>query len=655
MARYHPIMPAQLNWNGNAPLSREHGDIYFSSDGGIAETEHVFLQSNQLPQRWQAAKSFTIAETGFGSGLNFLCAVDLWLKTAPADCRFQYISAEKHPLTPTDLRRAHSPWPQFNAISEALLDGYPALVYGLHRRDFFDGRVTLTLLFGDAAELFSELNTTVDAWFLDGFAPSKNPQMWSETLFQQIARLTVPGGSFATFTAAGNVRRGLKEAGFEVKTVTGFGRKRDMLCGQRIISTPPGKRSGGGHTGTPPWFQYPTPDTTIKEAIVIGGGLAGTSVSHALARRHWQVTLIERHPQLAQEASGNPSGIVLPRLTADMGNDGQFYLSAFLYTSHWLNRLKAQDETLPWHPSGVFQCEDEATQARLKQLLLPEQIIEFCDAARATHHSGMAQTGGGLFYPTAGWVEPPALCRWLLHDQQPRITPHLHQQALTLHHDGQLWQVEGPDGTIARAAVVIIANGDDAQRLLGNHALTLHRVRGQIAYLPATAQSSILKTPLCYDGYLTPSLHGQHCSGATYDLHNSSTEINPVDQQKILTVLNKALPNFNAQPATGGRVAFRCSTQDHLPIIGPVPDFDFYQHQYHDLRHGKPARHYPPAQYQPNLYITTGHGSRGLVSCPMAAEMIAATLNHEPALTPNTLTAATHPARFTIRALKKTS
>jgi tRNA 5-methylaminomethyl-2-thiouridine biosynthesis bifunctional protein len=645
MPRYHPIEPAQLDWDETTPQSREHGDIYFSRDGGVAETHHVFLHGNQLPQRWQNTDSFTIAETGFGTGLNFLCAVDLFLKTAPAAARLQFISVEKQPLTHSDLQRALSSWPQFNTISSQLLDAYPPLVFGLHRREFFDSRITLTLLFGDATEMFSELHASVDAWFLDGFAPSKNPKMWNEALFKQVARLTRSGGSFATFTAAGVVRRGLKAVGFDVNTVTGFGRKREMLCGQ--LSNKP------AITATQPWFQYPTAHPTEKRAIVIGGGLAGTTVSHALARRNWQVTLIERHAQLAQEASGNHSGVVLPRLSADMGSAGQFYLSAFLHTTQWLNELKRRDATLPWHASGVVQLEDEKEQARLQRLSLPKEIVEFCDAASATHHCGITTPSGGLFYPLAGWAEPPALCRWLINDQQQRITTVMQRQALRLHRENEAWQVIGPDGIIATAAVVIIANGHDAERLLDNETLTLHKVRGQIAYLPATAQSLMLKTPVCYEGYLIPAHQGLHCSGATYDVKDESGEIKEKDRDEIITALKKALPDFDAQPTTGGRVAFRTSTQDHLPLIGPAPDLDFYREHYHDLHHGKPAHRYPAAQYHPDLHITTGHGSRGLISCPMAAELIAATLNDEPLPLMENVMSAVHPARFVVRRLKQ--
>lgn len=645
MPRYHPIEPAQLDWDNTTPQNREHGDIYFSRDGGIEETHHVFLHHNDLPQRWQNAQSFTIAETGFGTGLNFLCSVDLFLKTAPEDSRLHFVSVEKHPLTHSDLRQALGSWPQFEQIATALLDVYPPLVFGLHRRELCAGRITLTLLFGDATEMFSELNAHIDAWFLDGFAPSKNPQMWNEALFKEIARLTKPGGTFATFTAAGSVRRGMKDVGFDIETVPGFGRKREMLRGHLINK--PANRS------KQPWFEYPVIEESEKRAIVIGGGLAGCTVSHALARRNWQVTLIERHAELAQEASGNHSGVVLPRLTADMGSDGQFYLGAFLHTVQWLNELKRRDPNLPWFASGVLQLEDEQEQERLRQLSLPQEIIEFCGAQRASQHCGIATQSGGFFYPLAGWTEPPALCRWLIHDQRQRITAVMHQQALRLHREDGEWWVVGPQGTIASAPVVSIANGHDAERLLGNDALALQKVRGQIAYLPATESSSTLKTPVCYDGYLIPAYKGLHCTGATYDTKSDSSEIRETDRNEIISTLKQTLPEFDAQAVSGGRAAFRTSTQDHLPIIGPAPDLQFYREHYHDLHHGKPAHRYPSARYLPNLYFTTGHGSRGLISCPLAAELIAAEINDEPLPLTVNLMNALHPARFVVRQMKR--
>ena len=646
MPRYHPIEPAQLEWDDTTPQSREHGDIYFSRDGGVEETHHVFLNSNDLPQRWQQRDSFTIAETGFGTGLNFLCAVDLWLKTAPRDARLHFVSVEKHPLTHHDLQRALSSWPQFNAISTQLIDVYPPLVFGLHRRELFDGRITLTLLFGDATEILSELHAGIDAWFLDGFAPSKNPQMWSEALFKQITRLTKTGGTFATFTAAGIVRRGLKEAGFTVETVPGFGRKRDMLRGKLAHKSPAKSKQ--------PWFEYPAVNVTEKRAIVIGGGLAGTTVSHSLARRGWHVTLIERHEELAQEASGNHSGVILPRLTADMGCDGQFYLSAFLHTVQWLNELKKRDETLPWFASGVLQLEDEKRMAQLQRLSLPKEIVEFCDTARTSELSGITVESGGLFFPMAGWAEPPALCRWLSGDQRNNINTIMHQEALRLERVNGEWQAFNTEGNVITAApVAIVANGYDAERLLGNDTMTLQKVRGQIAYTPATPQSSQLKTPICYDGYLIPAHKGLHCTGATYDVNNESTEIKKEDQTQIIKALRDTLPAFDAQSPSGGRTAFRTSTQDHLPIIGPAPDLDFYREHYHDLHHGKPAHRYPVAQYQPNLFVTTGHGSRGLVTCPMAANIIAAALNGETLPLPSDLLDGVHPARLMVRNLKR--
>jgi tRNA 5-methylaminomethyl-2-thiouridine biosynthesis bifunctional protein len=644
MPRYFPIQPAELDWQDNVPFSRRHQDIYFSREGGLEETRHVFLQGNQLPQRWQNATHFTIAETGFGTGLNFLCTLQEWRKSAATDASLHFISVEKYPLSKTDLQQALSSWPELDSLSAELLHNYPPLVHGLHRREFLDGRVTLTLLFGDAAAMFSDISAEVDAWYLDGFAPGQNADMWSDDLFHQIARLTKLHGTFATFTAAGAVKRGLKKAGFELATRPGFGRKRDMLSGTLKTDIP--KKS------SQPWFEYPKCSVTEKRAVVIGAGLAGCTVSRALAQRGWQVSLIERHDNIAQEASGNLAGVVMPRLTADMSVDGRFYLSAFLHAIHWLNALKQRDPELPWFQSGVMQLCDTQQQLRMEKLGLPPEVLEICDRNRASERCGTTVRRGGLFYPGGGWLDPPALCRWLLGDQWDRIELIPHHTALSLDRHDDRWQIMGKSGVIASAETVIITNGHDAQRLLGTDILALQKVRGQLAYLRADTNSQALKTPVCHDGYIIPVYQGMHCVGASYDIGDDSKEISAKSETEILDKLKNELPEMTELEIAAGRVAFRTSTQDHLPHIGPVPDIDFYKEHYSDLHHGKPAGRYPAALYLPNLFISTGHGSRGLISCTMAADFITTKLikNSPPT---KELMSAVHSARFLVRKLKQ--
>ncbi len=645
MSHYQPIEPADIDWDNGTPRCPKHGDIYFSTDGGIAETEYVFLQGNQLPQRWQKQSSFTIAETGFGTGLNFLCTLKHWFETAPDTARLNYISVEKHPLYKTDLQRAMTSWPELAKYGAELLEHYPPLVHGLHQRQLFNGRVILTLLFGDASAMFADIDAAVDAWYLDGFAPSKNPGMWTPELFKQIARLTKTNGSFATFTAAGTVRRGLKSEGFEVKTPSGFGRKRNMSVGK--LTSPPQQQS------KQPWFEYPKTETKTKQAIVIGAGLAGCTASHALAEQGWQVTLIERHAQIAQEASGNHAGVVMPRLTADMSAAGRFYLNAFLHTTHWLNQLKKRDPSLPWFQSGVLQLCDERQQQRMQKLGLPEDVLEICDTATASQHCGIQTKRGGLFFPSGGWLEPPALCQWLLNDQSANINRLLNQSALTLRRDHSEWQIIAENGLIANAETVIIANGYDAERLLDTEIFTLQKVRGQLTYLESTSQSQKLKTPVCYDGYIIPTYKDLHCVGASYDTDDDSTELRPECEQQVLTALAEELAEFEKPEVASGRVAFRTSTQDHLPLIGPVQNLEFYKNNYADLYHGKPAHRYPIAEYLPNLFLSVGHGSRGLVSAPFAAELIVDHLkNHTTLVSIHSLTSSLHTGRFQIRKFK---
>lgn len=231
---------ADIQFRDDTPFSTEFDDFYFSSDYGPQETDYIYLQCNNLPHRWSDFEDnkdnvFTIAETGFGTGLNFLCAWQQWASFNFHHSQLHYIAVEKHPVTKADLARALSRWPELTAYAEALLTTYPQLSAGTHtvfpKSLKQQGSVKLTLIFNDASEALSTLNTHVDAWFLDGFTPSRNPDMWSQALFKEVARLSCPGSTFATFTSAGVVRRALQNVGFTVKKHPGLGLKREMCFG----------------------------------------------------------------------------------------------------------------------------------------------------------------------------------------------------------------------------------------------------------------------------------------------------------------------------------------------------------------------------------------------------------------------------------------
>lgn len=247
----YQINPASLDWNEQGtPVSREFGDVYFSNESGLDETRHVFLQGNDIPQRFyhHPRSFFMVAETGFGTGLNFLTLWQSWRQFSQHSTNtttlrnLHFISFEKHPLQLADIVAAHQSWPELAEYAILLQQQWPLPLAGCHRLQFDQGRITLDLWFGDVNQQLPKLDRSfkqsIDAWFLDGFAPSKNPDMWSEALFKQIVSFTRFQGTFATYTAAGFVRRGLQQAGFEVIRRKGFGPKREMLAGTLMESVP---------------------------------------------------------------------------------------------------------------------------------------------------------------------------------------------------------------------------------------------------------------------------------------------------------------------------------------------------------------------------------------------------------------------------------
>lgn len=240
---------ARLDWDAfGQPLSSRFSDVYFSRDNGLQESQYVFLTQNHLQERFSKladTQTFRVGETGFGTGLNFLCTWQLFTQAARPSARLHFVSTEKFPLTANDLHKALALWPALQHLSEPFLAQYKAIHPGRQDLVFDNGRITLTLLVGDAGEMLDDYNECMDAWFLDGFAPERNPEMWSDQLFSALARLSGLHTTLSTFTSAGLVKRGLRAHGFAVKRVKGFGPKWHLLAGHYcgIMDTQPSPAS----------------------------------------------------------------------------------------------------------------------------------------------------------------------------------------------------------------------------------------------------------------------------------------------------------------------------------------------------------------------------------------------------------------------------
>lgn len=621
-----------LDWQDGQPYSRIYQDVYFSKENGLEETRHVFLRHNSLHERWSqlSQEVFTIAETGFGTGLNFLCAWELWNRLAPAPARLHFVSTEKYPLSTDELRQSLALWPELSALSSQLLLQYRLLAPGWHRLVFDQGRVTLTLIIGDARDTLPQLQASVDAWFLDGFAPAKNPEMWQPELFSNMARLSHGKSTFATFTSAGDVRRGLQSAGFEVRKVAGFGAKREMLAGHYTA-------------GAKPDF------CTHKRAIVIGGGIAGTSSARALAVRGWQVTLLERHADIAQEASGNQIGVLYPRLTGQDIALGNLAQHGFIHSHRLLRQL-----TLPSHEYGecgllqlAFDVRERQRCEAVASRQLPPELVQNLTPDEAGRLAGIPLRHHAIFLPAAGWVNPAAFCRALA--DHPNIRLATSTAATSLQKLDGVWRAMDQGMVAAEGSLVILAGAVGSNAFPQTAHLPLQPVRGQISFAPADDYSRQLQTVVCADGYISPPVEGVHGLGATFSAEDSSPDVRDSDHLENLSALKTISPELHrhlAQQPMQGRVAFRAVTPDYLPMTGPVLDAGALT--------SKPPRHTADPATLPwldGLYVNTGHGSKGLIYAPYCAEMLASAISHEPVPSEAKLLAALDPNRFLLRKL----
>jgi len=576
------LEPARIEWRGelrDEPWAVEFEDIYFSPGQGAEESRAVFLEGNNLAGRAKNSRSFAICETGFGTGLNFLLTADLFLESSSGFLHF--VSFEKHPLRKPDLERALLRYPA-SIPKNALLSHYPPVVPGFHTIEI-SNRMILTLVFGDALLMAPLLRGSFDAFFLDGFAPSRNPDLWSEPLISELARVAKRGSTLSTFSAAGTVKRALEKSGFVVSKVPGFAGKREMI---RAVYEPSALLEAAEHRSSMIRAQPLT-------VAVIGAGIAGSACAWALARRGVETQVFEQnHP--ASGASGNKYGIFQPVLAAQ-----RTYWSRWTLAGFWYLQSMALLETVP-HGFGLFQqAAGEDEERRLTSALAFAGTGTFLTAEEAAERLGLP--GPGVFFRRAGFLSPVDFVEALLKESGART---VHAAVERIEASGEGVWLHTSRGKELFAACVICC-GSDMPAILSSSSLhtdaAFEIVRGQVNLLPAGLAG--IKHVFCHEGYVIPGPDAT-VVGATYDRKSQVCAPTKEDQTLILDALDHALPgiakDFRSE-LLPGRASLRIAGTDHLPVFGRIQGT--------------------------NIFTSTGHGSRGLLSAPLAAEIIAAEIS----------------------------
>ena len=720
------VSPARLGAHpsgeaGQPPYAPDYGDVYHPAAGAWLQARGVFLAGNGLPGRWQERERFVILETGFGLGNNCLATWAAWRQDPQRCDRLFFISIEKHPLRPDDLAAVHGlTLPATNAPSDLAHDAvaslpalpdrsdtaeapetsadattddlwrqalaarlhaaWPPLTPGWHTLQLdqvksADGReqsLTLLLGLGDVAELLPGLQASVDAFYLDGFTPARNPEMWHGPMLSRINRLAATDATAATWSSARVVREALTQAQFEVSKRPGENGKWAITVARhqpRFI-----------HPATPGGL-WPMP--TRRDAIVIGAGIAGCSAADALTREGWQVTLLDASPGPAHGASGNPGGLFHTIVHGDDGMHARAHRAAALATWRrvrgWIN-----SGALPGQASGLLRLDPKqdaaGTQALNERLpWLAEQAV-WLDQAQASARSGLPVPSGGWWFAQAGWMSPADACRLLLdaamkrchHDGQPLLRTRWSTPVQALRRTDGGWQALDAQGLVlAEAGSLVIANAWQAKALLGTlpedqavDCPPVSAVRGQVSVLPAELAGARPLAPVAGQGYVLSLSDGRLLCGATTQHHDDQAQLRHADHVHNLSQALRlgALPagtdeqhltdlaaSMTASGQLAGRVGWRATTPDRLPLVGALP--------WHPNR----LAAQPPARAeqvrmlprerneQGGLYLIGGLGSRGLTWSMLAGELLAHWVCGTPCPVEAELRDALDPARFLAR------
>jgi len=651
-----------ITWKNNTPYSVKFDDCYYPPNLGFEQAQYIFLQGNQLQERFTSLldkQTFVIGETGFGTGLNFLTALQAFEQYAPQNTKLHFISCEKYPLKLSEIKQALSFYPNLHNQTELLLHNYQAISPNSFQLLNITDRVTLHLLLTDSVVAFNNLNAQIDALFLDGFNPRTNCEMWSIELFNALAKLSHSQTTFSTFTSAGYVKRNLQNAGFKTSKKAGFAGKREHLYGIYVgkntnyVSDPDIKNTKQkivNHLPEKPWFIRPNKAKTSSIAI-IGAGIAGASCAYSLAKRGFKVTVFEQNNKPAQMASGNQQGGLFLKLSAHDTPLTSLLLSGFGYTRRLLAQITNQQI---WENCGLLQLGITAKEIKrmqdLAQVFAPD-LAYLVDKEEASKIAGINLSHSGLFFPQSGWVSPPKLCEYLL--DLPNIKLITNCFITNIRHINNEWQLFNEGNLIYQSTILINASGANFALYPFNH-LGLKTIRGQTTLKPVNEITKPLKTVICNDCYVTPFLHGFHTLGASFDF--GCDDPKPILKSTLHNLNRIAMfaPQITAnakQQKLGHKVGFRCSAFDNLPVIGPIADPLKFNQIYAKLAEDSKFNLTAPCPFLQGLYLSMAHGSRGMITAPLAGEIIASYINCEPLSLPQYLLNAVNPNRLLFKKL----
>ncbi|MBC5767768.1 tRNA (5-methylaminomethyl-2-thiouridine)(34)-methyltransferase MnmD [Ramlibacter albus] len=589
-------MAEPVEWGPDGtPRSARFDDIYRTASGGLQQARHVFLQGCGLPQAWAGKPQWRILETGFGLGLNFLAAWQAWRDDPQRPRMLHFVSIEAYPVGREDILRSAEAHPELQPLARELARQWWGLVPGFHRMSFEGGQVLLTLCVGDVHDMLREQAFRADAVLLDGFEPKRNGAMWELPTLKAIARLCRRGTAVATWTVAGEVRRDLAQCGFVVEKVEGLPPKRECLRG---VYDPAWETKGPVDEAS----------VTRSHCVVIGAGLAGAAVAAALARRGWEVEVLDAAARPASGASSLPAGLLAPHQSPDDNLLSRLSRAGVRATLQELAALLPQGDA--WQRSGVLEMRlgDERAPPALGDELLPWTRVV---------------AGGNWWHEAAGWARPSALVQaWL---QTPGITRRMGARVRSLERDGDAWRVLGDaqvpqaqlagtrhSGTpLARSPLVIVTAAFDSGPLLGGR-ITLHPVRGQVSWSHEGEPG--ISQPVNGNGHFVPRVpvEGRMAwlTGSTYGRGDTDRGERAEDHRANLERLRTLLPDTARalspvfeRGAVHAWAGVRCASSDRRPLVGLVED---------------------------GLAVSTAMGSRGLTFAWLCAELLAARLHGEP-------------------------